>query len=35
MVALLITVRKGIYMGVVDERVVAISPWELLCPENK
>ena len=27
---LLIAVREGIHVGVVDQRVVSISPWELL-----
>merc|ERR1711928_80653 len=30
---LLIAVREGIHVGVVDQRVVSISPWELLAPD--
>ena len=34
MVSVLITVREGIDVAVVDERVVAISPGKLLGPET-
>ena len=33
MVSVLITIRESVDMGVVNERVIAISPGKLLGPE--
>ena len=31
----LVAVGQGVHLGVVNEAVVAVSPWELLSPNTK